>query len=478
MTPGQVLFVLGEGNKANGLHAFLNALPVQVETASGVTAARGILSAREFHAIVLHAGSTEDEANGTLRFLTDYQDETPIVVLAEQISPVLVDKYHAAGAFDLMVRPVDKHALVAVLRRALLRNGLAFALDDPPRCAATEPVPHFPFLVGTSKPMMDVLRRIAKVASSETNVCVYGESGTGKELVARAIHYSSRRAVGPLIVFDCTAVPDGLMESEMFGHTRGAFTSAVAERDGVFQMAEGGSLFLDEVGELNLPLQAKLLRVVQCREFRKVGGKESIKADVRIIAATNKNLADMVDAGTFREDLLFRLDVLSIVLPPLRRRKEDIPVLVDHVVQRFNRQNQKQVRSVDPQAMAALLRHDWPGNVRELENCLERAAVMSESDVIGQDDIAHSLRRVRRTDTSDPSSTDSALPFSLKDVEREAIFRALRSVGGDKAHAAKLLGISLRTLYYKLKEFADRGSDNTAEMAPEEVRLLEAAGSH
>jgi two-component system response regulator AtoC len=298
---------------------------------------------------------------------------------------------------------------------------------------------------------MEVFRLIAKVAEADTNVCVYGESGTGKELVARAIHYSSHRSGRPLIVCDCAAIPEGLMESEMFGHVKGSFTSALADRDGVFQLANEGSLFLDEIGELGVPLQAKLLRVIQSREFRKVGGKDSIKVDVRIIAATNKNLTEMVNAKAFREDLFYRLDVLSLTLPPLRDRKEDIPILVDHFIQRFNRHNQIQINGVSPKTMGALLRYHWPGNIRELENCIERAAVMSDGDTLNLEDLSQYLRPVRGLDREPVPSDDNVLPLNLKDAERELILRALRGAEGDRVQAAKALGISVRTLYYKLK---------------------------
>ncbi len=250
----------------------------------------------------------------------------------------------------------------------------------------------FPMIVGASKAMAKVLGQINKVAESESTVCIYGESGTGKELVARAIHYSGRRANRPFIVLDCAATPEGLMESETFGHVRGAFTSAVTDREGVFELADGGTLLLDEVAELPLPLQAKLLRVIQSREFRRVGGKHPIKVDVRIIAATNRDLLTRVAAGTFREDLFYRLEVLPLTVPPLRERREDIPLLVDHFIRKLNRHNEKQIRGVSPASLDLLLRYHWPGNVRELENCIERAAVMADGDTLEAQDLPEILQ--------------------------------------------------------------------------------------
>ncbi len=257
---------------------------------------------------------------------------------------------------------------------------------------ASQSLPHFPALVGTSPAMTEVLRRIGKVAASESTVCISGESGTGKELVARAIHYSGRRAKGPMVVLDCAAIPAGLMESEMFGHVRGAFTSAVSNREGIFELAHGGTLFLDEVAELSLPLQAKLLRVLQSRELRKVGGTHPIRVDVRIIAATNKDLWTLVAAGTFREDLYYRLAVLPLPLPPLRDRQEDIPLLVDHFLQQVTRRTKRRIRGVTASALELLRRYPWPGNVRELENCIERAAVLADGDVLDVQDLPEPLR--------------------------------------------------------------------------------------
>jgi transcriptional regulator with PAS, ATPase and Fis domain len=277
-------------------------------------------------------------------------------------------------------------------------------------------------------------------------------------LVARAIHYSGPRAQRPLIVLDCAAIPEGLMESEMFGHVRGAFTSALSDREGLFQLADGGTLFLDEIAELSLPLQAKLLRVIQCREFRKVGGQTPIKVDVRIISATNKDLRGLMGAGTFREDLFYRLEVVPITLPPLRDRKEDIPLLVNHFIEKFNRNNKKQIRGVTSRTMGAFLRHDWPGNIRELENCIERAAVMADGEVLDPFDLTPILRSAEGSGTQGPNGPSLSSPRSLKDVERDLILKTLESVNGNRTRAAGLLGISLRGLHYRLKNLKQGGT--------------------
>jgi DNA-binding NtrC family response regulator len=448
---GRILIVQGEANESDVLRLSPKSLRLQVATATGAEAAIKKLEQERFHAIISSLGMADGKAKEILRYLKGRGIETPVIIIADRGDFSVAEEYHAAGAFDFMVLPMDHYVLTSVIRRALLRSGLMFPDDVLPKTPGSRPVRQFSFLVGTSKPMMEVLCRIAKVAEADTNVCICGETGTGKELVARAIHYSSRRADHPLIVFDCTAVAEGLMEAELFGHVKGSFTSAVADRKGLFELADGGSLFFDEVGELNLQLQAKLLRVIQCREFRKVGGKDSIAVDVRIIAATNRNLPDMVAKKTFREDLFYRLDVISIALPPLRERKEDIPVLVDHIIQRFNRQNEKQVRAVSPKSLGTLLCYHWPGNVRELENCIERAAIMSDDNTLDIENISQFLRSARSAERSPlPTGGDSS-PRSLKEAERDLILETLRGAGGDRVEAARLLGISLRTLYYKLK---------------------------
>jgi len=300
-------------------------------------------------------------------------------------------------------------------------------------------------ITGDSEGMQAVYHSVSKVAQAEANVCLYGESGTGKELVSRAIHDSGRRRGRPFVVLDCAAIPEGLMESEMFGHVRGAFTSAVGDRVGVFQLADTGTLFLDEVAELTIPLQAKLLRVIQNREFRRVGSSHSTRVDVRIIAATNQDLKTQVTAGRFREDLFYRLDVISITLPPLRQRKEDIPLLVDHFVHQFNQQSDKKIRGVTGRTLRLLLQYDWPGNVRELQNCIEHAAVMADGPFI---DIVHLRQVVHAGLMNDPQKGAGA---TLREMEKALILDALRQTRGNRKAAAALLGISRRGLLYKLK---------------------------
>ncbi len=448
MPGGRVLLADDQAGQLDILEMYLQGLPLDICRVEGTALALQRLSQERFHAVLCDLLMPGGGGLEVLRFVRSHGLSTPVIILTGYVDEESVEACVAAGAFDFLAKPIDRLAVVAVLRRALLRSGLMFEERLAPASAA--PRLQYPDLVGTSTAMQEVLARVAKVAEADTNVCLYGESGTGKELVARAIHATGPRAAHPLVVMDCAAIPEGLMESELFGHVKGAFTSAARDREGVFQLADGGTLLLDEVGELSLPLQAKLLRVIQCREFRQVGGKQPIRVNVRIIAATNKDLRAMVGEGRFREDLFYRLDVIPITLPPLRDRKEDIPHLVEHFIQKFNRNNKKQIRGCSDRTIGTLLRYHWPGNIRELENCIERAAVMADTDTLDIADLDQILHPAKTQTFGPPPQPETSLQ-SLKDVERDLILRTLESVQGNRTRAAELLGISLRGLQYKLK---------------------------
>jgi len=414
------------------------------------------LSRGGYDAVILHV---EGNPNGNHDLLVTLHRKTsniPVIVIAE--CTIDIAEWADAGAFEVLRKPLDRAAVRVVLRRALtwrqwcVGNGFLPA-NTPPRKGAR----HSAALIGDSEAMQAVYDWVSKVASSDANICLYGESGTGKELVARAIHDSGRRRGRPFVVLDCAAIPEGLMESEMFGHVRGAFTSAVGDRIGVFQLADTGTLFLDEVAELPLPLQAKLLRVIQHREFRQVGRSTPLRVDVRLIAATNQDLAALVKAGRFREDLFYRLDVISIALPPLRQRKEDIPLLVDHFIQQLNQHRNRPLKGVTARTLKHLLQYDWPGNVRELQNCIERGGVMADGDFI---DVLH-LRKVLHSGLQAGSHQRTEPRGTLREMEKAYILNALQQTRGNKAAAAALLGISLRGLHYKLKRL--RGKSTEAE---------------
>jgi Nif-specific regulatory protein len=310
-------------------------------------------------------------------------------------------------------------------------------------------------IIGESATIRAVMQQLQQAAWSRSTVLLRGESGTGKELGARALHRLSARSRKPFVKLNCAALPETLLESELFGHERGAFTGAVRMRRSRFEMADQGTLFLDEIGDLSLATQVKLLRVLQERTFERVGGNRPITVDVRIIAATNVDLEEAVRAGSFREDLYYRLNVVPIVLPPLRERREDIPLLVGHFLQRFNAENRKSLK-ISSAAMDLIVGYDWPGNVRELENCIERMTVMARSDVIAPEDVPVPINRVRPvmvTNTPSFSAPHASLPGVVADLERQRLIEALQRSGGVQTRAAAFLGITPRQLGYKLKKY-------------------------
>jgi two-component system response regulator HydG len=310
-------------------------------------------------------------------------------------------------------------------------------------------------IIGESRQMADIFTRIGKAAAGDVNVCIHGESGTGKELIARAIHYASTRCDRPLITLDCTTIPEGLMESHLFGHVKGAFTGAMEHRDGVFTLADTGSLFMDELGELSLPLQAKLLRVIQTREFSKVGGTKAVRTDIRLITATNKDLKVAVERGAFREDLYYRVAVFMIKVPPLRERPEDIPRLADFFLRRFADLYGKPIAKISPATLERMIAFPWPGNIRQLENSIEQAIVLAEGGVLTDRDLFagdFASAAASASAAPDPSGLfEAGLPLS--EVERRHIIRTLHLTRGNRTEAARLLQISIRCLQYKLKEY-------------------------
>ncbi|MBD3184720.1 response regulator [Candidatus Poribacteria bacterium] len=311
---------------------------------------------------------------------------------------------------------------------------------------------NFGEIVGKSESMLKVFDQIKKVAKSDSSVLIYGESGTGKELVARAIHFHSNRKDAPFVKVNCGALAEGVLESELFGHEKGSFTGATRRRKGRFELAHRGTIFLDEIGDVPLATQVKLLRVLQERELERVGGEDTISIDVRIISATNKNLIEMVTDEEFREDLFYRLNIIPLELPPLRERKEDIPYLVEHFLRKKSSQLNKKQSHITPEAMQELSKYVWPGNVRELENVIERTVVLSENDEIGLNDLPILLNDPSRT-TLNLLHEDMPLVEALEDLERQLIARAMEKSKGVKTEAARILGLKTSALYYKLEKY-------------------------
>jgi Nif-specific regulatory protein len=305
-----------------------------------------------------------------------------------------------------------------------------------------------PNIIGTSDKMQEVFEAVHRVANSKATVLLYGESGTGKELIAKAIHYMSPRTKGPFIRFNCASIPEGLLESELFGHEKGAFTGAINARKGRFELACGGTILLDEVGDLPITLQPKILRVLQEKEFERVGGERTIKIDVRLIAATSRNLEELVSKGKFREDLYYRLNVVPLFMPALRERKEDIPHLTEHFLKRFNEENDKNI-SISPESLRILIGYSWPGNVRELENTMERLVVMSNGKSIEPSDLPINIRLL----SSKVVLQKDSLKTGIEDMEKSSILHALEETGWVQAKAARVLGITSRQIGYKMKKY-------------------------
>jgi DNA-binding NtrC family response regulator len=375
-----------------------------------------------------------------LRALHALDPDLPVIVMTAFGSMETAVEAIREGAYDYISKPFNLMEVRLTVRRACERRRL---LQDNRRFQqALRDKYRLENIVGTSPKMVEVYRTVARVASTRSTVLLIGESGVGKELIARAIHYNSPRGKAPFVAVDCGALPEGLLESELFGHERGAFTGAHALKKGLFEVAHGGTLFLDEVGDIGPSLQAKLLRVLQEHEIRRVGGVEPIRVDIRVIAATRRDLERLVKSGTFREDLFYRLSVVTIALPRLSERREDIPLLAMHFLRKYAAEAGKGISHIAPDAMALLCQYDWPGNVRELEHVIERAIALTANPVLVADDLPAKFHQA--------APTSDAFP-SLEEMEKRHLQLALEKAAGNRRQAAMLLGVSRRTLYRMAK---------------------------
>jgi DNA-binding NtrC family response regulator len=420
-----------------------------VEASSGREAQR-LLAERSFDLFVvdnLMPGLTGLELIREVAATMPESERPQIVMMTAQGSTQLVREAFKLGVEDFLEKPFEIDELLALAMRSVrsqrLRTEKQYLISE--RDADFN---HYG-IVGRSRAMQDVIRRAELVAESKSTVLITGETGTGKEMVARLIHHRSAQRDMPLIKVNCAAIPDTLLESELFGHVRGAFTGATMTKRGKFALADGGSIFLDEIGTLSPTVQAKLLRVLQEREFEPLGAERTHKVDLRVIAATNRDLTQMVSEGKFQEDLYYRLNVIPIQLPSLRERRDDIAVLIDHFVEKHRQRTGKRIDGVEPNIVAALERYDWPGNVRELENTIERAVVLASSPTISSEAV--SLLGAASSPTSGLPSL--RLHQNLEWVERETIRKALDQAGGIKKDAAELMGISQRALSYYLAKY-------------------------
>jgi len=390
---------------------------------------------------------TPQEGMKTLEEIRSIDPETKVIVMTADRERETALQAINNGAYDYFSKPLNFGEMKIVIKRALLFQ----SLEIENRCLREELSREAEFgnIVGKSNKMKSVFETIRVVAQSDCTVLIHGESGTGKEMVATAIHHSSPRRNEPFIALNCAAIPEALMESELFGYEKGAFTDATGGKPGKFELSSQGSLFLDEIADMSLTLQAKILRAIQDRTFYRLGGTRSIKVNTRVIAATNKNLQELMAKRAFREDLYYRLNVVSIRIPPLRQRKEDIPSLTNHFIRKHNKTNKKKVKRISSQGLKLLMDYDWPGNVRELENIIERAIVLGQSDILLPKDI--SLEKERKSlESGIPSSLTAT---SVAETEKRLIREILRTTYWNQTEAAKLLGIHRNTLRRKIKHF-------------------------
>src|SRR3990170_2314892 len=418
-----------------------------VEAADGLEAVRAV-EQESFDLVLLDIRMANLDGIEALMEIRRISPLLPVIIMTAYASVKTAVDALKAGAFDYLTKPLDIDEL-----KVLVAKGLEYYhLHQENRALKERLGDRFDFsrIVGHSRKMKELVDTLSLVAPSDATVLILGESGTGKEVVANAIQQNSLRAQQPFIKVSCAALPETLLESELFGYEKGAFTGAFARREGRFQLAHRGTIFLDDVGEMSQTTQAKLLRVLCEKEFEPLGGTRTLKADVRIIAATNRDLKNDVQKGRFREDLFYRLNVVPVTVPPLRERKEDIPDLAMHFFNIFCQKNGKELKNISPKTMDVLMRYEWPGNIRELENCVERAVIMARQEIIVPEDLPP---HIRAAVSEDEGEFNLPQGISLAEVEKVLILKTLSDAGENRTRAAEILGINRRTLQNKLKEY-------------------------
>jgi len=450
--PSKVLVVDDERLIRWSVEQTLEKAGYDVETAAdGVTAVR--LARDESPSLVLLDLKLPD-ADGlqVLRQVKELSADIQVVIMTAYADVGTAVEAMRLGAYDYIAKPIDFDNLAVTLRNALEARRLRQTVELL-RERHLYPF-HFDRIVGRSRAIQDIVALTRKVsASGATTVLIQGESGTGKDLLAKALHYESVRADAPFMEITCTAMPETLLESELFGHERGAFTDAKVQKKGLLELAHGGTIFLDEIGDMAPALQAKLLRVLEERRFRRVGGTRDISVDIRVVAATNRDLRATVDQGTFRKDLYYRLQVVTITIPPLRERREDIPLLARDFLEHFGRDFKKRVPTLSAAAERLLVAYDWPGNVRELRNVVERAMILSDSGELGPGDLPPEIGSAATAQRERPSFQLPSSGLLLEDVERDFVRQALELTHGNQTRAARLLGLTRDELRYRVKKF-------------------------
>jgi two-component system response regulator HydG len=404
-----------------------------------------------FDAVLMDVRMAKVGGIEALSRIKEYNPAIPVVIMTAYSSVDTAVETMKLGAYDYLTKPLNFDELKMTLERSL--DHMTLIKENESLKERISEDSSLTNIIGNSNAMKELASMVKTVASTEATILISGESGTGKELFAKAIHANSNRKKAPLVTVNCAALTDTLLESELFGHEKGAFTGADKKRDGRFMQANGGSIFLDEVGEIPMPMQAKLLRAIQEREIQRVGSDKVFNVDVRIIAATNRDLKDEVERGNFREDLYYRLNVVNLWIPPLRDRGDDVPLLAAIFLKRFSEFNRKQLKGFTPMAMDVLVKYDWPGNVRELENAVERAVILTPGEYVSEKDLPPALTQHFESVCGASDSPQSLGGKSLQEIEKVAIEETLAQTGGNKSEAAKLLGVTRTTLDNKIKKY-------------------------
>ncbi len=458
---GSLLIVDDEPDILLVMSANLKKEGYEVETADDGVEALRKLEGRDFDAIIVdHRMPRLTGMDCLERLRNGHRGEgsritIPVIVVTAYGTIEMAVKAMRDGAYSYLTKPIQFEDLSLQVKNAVERRRLARELESLRQ--EVEERYQLGNILGRNPQMQEIFHLVRTVAETDATVLIQGESGTGKELIARAIHYNSRRKDRPFVVVSCSALPEALLESELFGHEKGAFTGAIRQRIGRFEMADGGTVFLDEIGEMSMPVQLKLLRVLQEREFERVGGNQTVKVDVRVIAATHKDLHRAMSERLFREDLFYRLNVVPIKLPPLRERLDDVPLLADHFLKKYSEKNQKQISSIKPEGLAALMRYSYPGNVRELENIIERAVIMEKGGTLSKVDFKRDGPD-GKFDIPAQMGTD-ILPFRktkmeiVERFEKEYFSKLLRMYNGNMSKAARHAGINIKNLHEKMARY-------------------------
>ncbi len=448
MADERILVVEDEEGMREFLRILLSKERYEVVTCESGEKAVEKFKEENFHAVITDIKMPGMNGIDVLTSIRSIDPFVPVIMMTGHASMETAIESVNKGAFAYLLKQSRNEEIKQMVKQAImmrkLRKENKFLRQELRKNHSERPI------IGKSDKIRQVFSLVDKVAETDSTILISGESGTGKELVAREIHYKSCRAEGPFVSINCGALPETLLESELFGHVKGSFTGAVRDKDGLLAVARGGTFFLDEVGETSSAIQVKLLRVLQEREIIPVGGIKPIKVDVRLIAATNADLESDVESGKFRADLYYRLNVIPVRIPPLRERKDDIPLLVDHFLKLYCEGVGRSQKSICPEAFEVLMRYDWPGNVRELENALERAVILEEGRVIAAEDLPE---RLRRSPTERQGSVVSASNLTLEELEREYLLKVLDEAGWHKKRAAAILGINASTLYRKLQRY-------------------------